>query len=301
MPEPVMTLKKILDDNGDSLALIIGNGINRYASDSAINSWDSMLLELWEKHTHDEPKDIPLGISLTEFYDALDLSSTAKTKNLQKEFCDLLQGWKPKDHHQRIVNWASQNACPILTTNFDETLSEETAFKLHHWDSVSFTDFYPWSSYFAAQPINDPAKEFAIWHINGLKRYSRSIRLGLSHYMGSVTRARTLIHKGGHGRLFAESNKGDWNGRHTWLDCIFHRDLLFVGLGLDTTEVFLRWLLIERAKYFQSFPGRKRNAWYVYAGKDISMGQRIFLKSVGCDIVKEASFDDLYTKCWGVK
>lgn len=291
-------LKDILDANRKSLALVVGNGINRYNSDAGLNSWDSMLLGLWEKHTDDDPKDIPLGISLTEFYDALDLSSTRQEKNLQKEFCNLMHGWKIKPHHQTLVDWAKNNDCPILTTNFDETLSDAASLSLHHWDAVSFTDFYPWASYFAEQPISDPAKEFAIWHINGIQRYSRSIRLGLSHYMGSVERARTLIHKGNKGRLFAEANHGEWNGRNTWLDCIFHRDLLFVGLGLETSEVFLRWLLIERAKYFKTFPARKCNAWYVYAGKEISQGQRIFLKSVGCEIIKVSSFDDIYANHW---
>jgi hypothetical protein len=117
-------LKTILTTYADELALIIGNGINRYNSDSGLNSWDAMLLDLWIKHTDDDPKDIPLGISLTEFYDALDLSSTSKTKNLQKEFCDFLVGWNAKAHHQTMMAWAKRHSAPVLTTNFDETLSD---------------------------------------------------------------------------------------------------------------------------------------------------------------------------------
>lgn len=295
-----MALEEILKEHHSSLALVIGNGINRYNSDTVINSWDSMLLDLWDKHTDDDPKDIPLGISLTEFYDALDLTSTLKTKNLQKEFCDFLEGWQAKTHHHAIVNWAKAYSCPLLTTNFDETLSDAANLALHHWNGTRFTDYYPWESYFSDKEISDPAKDFAIWHINGIKRYSRSIRLGLSHYMGSVERARALIHKGRGGQLFSESNHGEWSGRHTWLDCIFHRDLLFVGLGLDTSEIFLRWLLIERAKYFKTFPKKVRNAWYIYAGKDISMGQRIFLRSVGCEVIKQADYQSLYENCWSM-
>ena len=139
-----MNLKKLLNTQSQQLALVIGNGINRYNSTAGLNSWDAMLLELWERHTQEDAQIIPLGISLTEFYDALDLSSQLKEKNLQKEFCDFLTGWEAKEHHQRIVNWAANNNSPILTTNFDETLSNCLALDLHHADGQRFTDFYPW-------------------------------------------------------------------------------------------------------------------------------------------------------------
>lgn len=294
-----MTLQKILAENQKHLALVIGNGINRYNSASKVNSWDKMLLELWEKHTHVDSTIVPQGISLTEFYDALDLSRTDASVNLQKEFCSLLAGWKALAHHQMVVDWATHFSCPILTTNFDESLSDSTKLSMHHLDGPRFTDFYPWQTYFAHQPIANPDAEFAIWHVNGLMRYSRSIRLGLSHYMGSVERARALIHKGDK-RLFVDRHRDNWNGSNTWLDCIFHRDLLFIGLGLDSSEVFLRWLLIERAKYFKHFPKRKRNAWYVYAGTEISQGQQVFLRSVGCEIVKANSYDELYAGVWSI-
>lgn len=293
-----MNLKALLKNYHSTMALIVGNGINRYNSDSQLSSWDAMLLELWERHTQDEPKDIPLGISLTEFYDALDLSSHSISKNLQKEFCAFLDGWRAKAHHFAIMHWARAHAVPVLTTNFDETLSDSLQLNLQHSEGVRFTDFYPWSSCFSGGPVNNPAQQFAVWHINGMKRYSRSIRLGLSHYMGSVERARALIHKGGDKRLYSGKHEGKWNGCNTWLDCIFNNDLVFIGLGLDTSEIFLRWLLIERAKYFKTNPQRKRAAFYLHSGRDLSQGQVIFLKSVGCEVIKLPSYDHLYGDAW---
>lgn len=295
-----MTLKNLLKNHHEQMALVIGNGINRYNSDAGLTSWDAMLLELWERHTQDDPKDIPLGISLTEFYDALDLSSQLISKNLQKEFCGFLDGWSAKEHHHRLMRWAQTHSVPVLTTNFDETLSDCLALELHHANAKTFTDFYPWSSCFAPQAVQDPANEFAIWHINGIKRYSRSIRLGLSHYMGSVERARAMIHKGGNKRLFSEKHQGKWNGCDSWLHCVFNNDLVFIGLGLDSSEVFLRWLMIERAKYFKTFPAYRRNAYYLHAGRDLSQGQVIFLKSVGCELIKLSSYDQLYGDAWVV-
>lgn len=295
-----MKLKDILARHPANLAIILGNGINRYNNNDGLSSWDAMLLELWERHTDDDPSDIPLGISLTEFYDALDLSSKREFKSLQKEFCDLMAAWNAKAHHRDIVAWAKNHASPVLTTNFDETLANSLGLKMRHASAVKFTDFYPWGSYFSDKEVNNPATEFAIWHINGVKRYSRSVRLGLSHYMGSVERARALIHKGGRKRLYADKTGQYWNGKDTWLHIIFNNDLLFLGLGLDTSEVFLRWLLIERAKYFREVPERRKNTYYVYAGRDLSPGQTIFLRSVGCEIIKEDSYDALYGNVWKV-
>ena len=60
-----MNLKKLLNTQSQQLALVIGNGINRYNSTAGLNSWDAMLLELWERHTQEDAQIIPLGISLT--------------------------------------------------------------------------------------------------------------------------------------------------------------------------------------------------------------------------------------------
>ena len=71
-----------------------------------------------------------------------------------------------------------------------------------------------------------------------------------------------------------------------------------MGLELNTTEVFLRWLLIERAKYFRKFPERSKSAFFVYSGDDVSKGQRLFLESVGFKLVKETTYDDIYQTPW---
>ncbi|PMO34439.1 hypothetical protein BCT11_03150 [Vibrio sp. 10N.222.52.B12] len=299
-----MKLVDILNDENLKPALVIGNGINRYNSTKADgnNSWDKMLLELWEKHSmSSEQMSAPEGISLTEFYDALDLTKRSDEINLQKEFCELMSSWAPREHHVSISKWAQIKGVPILTTNFEETLSSNITSDITHFDSKSFTDFYPWQSYFSDHEVHDPANEFAIWHINGVQRYSRSIRLGLSHYMGSVERARRLIHKGNEARLFSGKNVDEWSGYQSWLHVVFNNDLVFVGLGLDTTEVFLRWLLIERAKYFNQFPQRRKRAYFVHANeKSLSTGQELFLNSVGVQVVHEASYDELYSTPWAL-
>ena len=291
-----MNLKKILTNK--NIALILGNGINRYNSVATNNSWDSMLLKLWEENVNSKTLKIPKGISLTEFYDALDLNIRSSSTDLQKEFCDLMEDWKPGNHHRTIVDWASKNKTPILTTNFENTLSETKSLSLKHTETPKFTYYYPWGSHYAESKVSNPSSQFAIWHINGMQKYKRSIRLGLSHYMGSVQRARAMFHRGKEDRLFSGKNKDRWRGHQTWLHVIFNNDLMFIGLGLDTTEVFLRWLLIERAKYFRAFPKRKKKGYFVFSGDGVSQGQRLFLESVGLELINVPTYKDIYEKPW---
>lgn len=66
------------------------------------------------------------------------------------------------------------------------------------------------------------------------------------------------------------------------------------GLSLEENEVFFRWLLIERARYFKKFPKRKKDAWYVYAGKKNGDGKQFFLEGVGVKPIHVDSYDKIY-------
>ena len=127
-----------------------------------------------------------------------------------------------------------------------------------------------------------------------MQHYSRSIRLGLSHYMGSVHRARNWMHRGGSERLFSGNENHEWLGVKTWLDLIFHKPLLIFGLQLDANEVFLRWLLVERARYFQKYSRRKKPAWYVYTDENESSGKFLFLEGVGVECIHASGYEEIY-------
>ena len=184
---------------------------------------------------------------------------------------------------------------PVLTTNFDNTLGVAAACSLRRTRSAGFTAFYPWDSYYGTDDVLDPCTQFAIWHVNGMQRYWQSIRLGLSHYMGSVERARSWLHKGSR-RLFNADDTQEWSGASTWLQVLLHKPLLIVGLGLTETEVFLRWLLIERAKYFKRFPHRGKPGWYVYIRDQPDPGKHLFLNAVGIEPTAAASHNELYAE-----
>jgi len=296
-----MKMKSLLETHKAEVALVVGNGVNLYDMAKSSNSWHDLLITLATRHLPSDLRSVPDGIALTEFYDVLELKSgISKTeKTLQQEFCDLMGSWKPFEHHERIVDWAIHNNRPILTTNFEDTFAEAGSCTLQRTTSTGFTDFYPWETYFGKESLDDPARGFGIWHINGTQHYRRSIRLGLSHYMGSVERARGWLHKGNDRRLFSGKNEHLWAGAASWLHVVFNCPLLMFGLALDENEVFFRWLLIERARYFKKFPNRTKPAWYVYAGSPNNEGKQFFLEGVGVSPLQVNDYSDIYgAKCW---
>ena len=293
-----MDMRSLINRNSSDIALIIGNGINRYDSSSTSNSWEALLRKLARKY-HTGAGNIPAGISLTEFYDVLELKSGSKISglSLQKDFCEIMAGWKPWDHHRHIAKWAKDARAPILTTNFENALGNAVECELLRTTAKGFTDYYPWTSYYGDNnnPLTNPCDGFGIWHINGMEHYHRSIRLGLSHYMGSVGRARAWLHRGKDRRLFSGKSTDNWAGKNTWVHIIFNSPLLIFGLALEENEVFFRWLLIERARYFKKFPYRSKKAWYVHTNEKDGSGKLFFLKGVGVQPVKVNSYDDIYS------
>ena len=195
-------------------ALFIGNGINRFNS-SASSSWNELLGKLALAHQLGLSERERDEMSNTEFFDILDLARPQEDRSsLQLRFCELMKSWEPSDHHATIVSWAKLHNVPIVTVNFDENLSKSIDAK--YIVGKGFTDWYPWSSYFSSQQIADPRHSFAIWHAHGMMRYSLSIRLGLTHYMGAVQRARPWVYSGEKAlRAVAKHGDSEWKGRNT--------------------------------------------------------------------------------------
>jgi hypothetical protein len=201
------------------VALVVGTGVNRYRPLSG-RDWNEMIADMAHRHGLACAEHLP-HLSLTEVYDLIGLSSPkpASSAVLAKEFCMPMKEWEPTESHRWIADWAVTNRAPVLTTNFDELLSKAvgarrcTLFERHSGQKVP-TAFYPWEKHFAIEKIGSPRDGFAVWHINGMARYSQSVRLGLSDYMGSVRRAYDWIHSGS-GRLYGESNIEKWRGRNT--------------------------------------------------------------------------------------
>ena len=289
-------MRELLEANRGDLALVIGNGINRFDAPATADSWEELLRTLARAHIDPAHGAVPPGVSPTEFYDIVDLAigSGAGAPKLQAEFCKLMAGWTPLPQHGHVTSWASRWSVPVLTTNFESTLADSCRARLTRCGRDKFVAFYPWSSCFALGDVEDPLKSFAIWHVNGQQRYRQSIRLGLGHYMGAVDRARDWMQTSG-SRLYGAGDIGNWRGARSWLQPFLHKPLLFMGLGLEQNEVFLRWLLIERARYFGKYPSRRKPGWYVHAGPAaIDAGKAFFLRGVGIEPYPVKDFAQIY-------
>lgn len=299
-------LDNILNEHNEDLTLIVGNGLNLANKNAQNESWKAILEGIGRDRGFIEAgQELCATHSLVELSDLIQLHSSDEDRDVlvQTAFCKKLEEWEYGQGHTDITNWARKHRVPILTTNFDTTLSDACRAKLVHAKKGSggaqFNRYYPWSSRFEVlgEPIDKPRNSFAIWHVNGMSRYVVSVRLGLSDYMGSAHQARRWMRRGDDPLFLSGDAIDRWTGRNTWLDAFFANDLLIFGLGLSRDEVFLRWLLIERAKYFQKFKIQHRNAWYVWAkGKEKRDPDRdFFLKHVDVQNVDVESHDDIYS------
>ena len=269
-----------------------------------------MLKDLWNDYVG-KKCNIPKGTSLTEFYDILELNRFWGSRGLiPQDSLRLLQqrntvkqnvaGKFPHKDSDKLrlrmcIEGIRRLNVPILTTNFDTYISDSvnaTQYKLKPInDQYKFNDFYPWNMYYSDRIINNPLDGFAVWHINGTREYSRSIRLGLSDYMGSVERARKMIQENSLEDCFTGKNQSYWKGYNTWFHIVFNKSLFIFGLGLEENEVFLRWLLIQRTKYCKMYK-KSHKGWYI--DKGIKAGKRFFLEQLGFEVIDLSDYNTLY-------
>jgi len=296
-------IRNIFNRHSDNIAFFIGNGINYYYDNDNL-SWSNLLLDLWDNYSFDTQSTIPNGITFTEFYDALEIQNAERdnfSSILQQEVKEKMKNWIPDRSQNLILSKIREFDSPILTTNFDDLISKSMDLEFRKMSNSKFTDFYPWSCYYSDRELQYPTQGFGVWHPNGMLKYHRSIKLGLSQYMGNVERARKLIHKKPENIHFEGKNEQYWAGYNTWLHILFNKSLFIFGFGLDENEVFMRWLLIERAKYYRRFPNRRKKGWYVINTNRINSnieGKRFFLKSVGFDVIEVNDDNILYKEIW---
>jgi len=296
-------VKRIISKNSEDMAFLIGNGINLHFNRNN-PSWSDLLLDLWDSYSFDTQSTIPTGISFTEFYDALEIQNYTKkdfSADLQKAVQDKMIKWQASQKQNIVLNRIKNLEAPILTTNFDNLIAESLNLEFFRLTDTKFSDYYPWSCYYSNRQLTYPTEGFGVWYPNGMVRYHRSIKLGLSQYMGNVERARRLIHKEPENIGFEGKNQSYWPGYKTWLHIIFNKSIFIFGLGLNESEVFIRWLLIERAKYYRKFPDMKHKGWFLTKKDNAyhsSEGKNFFLKSVGFEVVEVEDYKTIYEDIW---
>jgi len=268
------------------VAFLIGNGPNLAAN--IMPSWKDLLTS-----AADRPIAFQVdGLTNTEVYDLVELHSENghDVKERVKNKLELLPIYN-LDIHRRLMEFARTHNSPVLTTNFDESFEKSVDAQLFHIDSKGFTRFYPWKTYYGHEQLTLPTEGFGIWKIHGDVRYKDSIRLGLTDYMGSGERARTLIHNGPD-RLFQGKRQPYWQGHQTWLHIWFNLPILIFGIEYGIDEVFLRWLLIERKRYLNIY-NAPMEVYYISKGTPAPATNNL-MQNLGVKIRLINDYSELY-------
>lgn len=284
---------------GGRVAILIGNGIHMYPNGG--QSWNGLVDRLARENDFPSP-EMAQNLALPEFYDLIELARPASrgpkdAKDafpLKSQFCRGMEEWGPSAHHKAIVDWARRHDTPVLTTNFDEVLAGAAGAKRFslfepRGSRKGQTDYYPWEKYYGQRRLNGPCDGFGVWHINGFISHIRSIRLGLSDYMGCVTRCRPWI--------LGTKSFPEWAGRDTWLDILFRMPMVIFGVGLEGQEVWLRWLLIQRAALYKKLGIEPPVVWYVYPANEVSKANQeklFFLECVGVEPIQADDYAAIY-------
>jgi hypothetical protein len=281
----MIALREIVNRH-NKVAFLIGNGPNLAAN--IMPSWKDLLKSA---------SDIPIrfevdGLSNTEVYDLVEMSSDEpkEVKNRVKNRLEILPDYNTAIH-KRLMEFAIANNSPVLTTNFDEVFEKSVNAELFHIESKGFTRFYPWKTYYGIAQHILPTDGFGIWKVHGDVRYTDSIRLGLTDYMGSSERARKLIHNG-EDRLFNGKRQEFWSGHQTWLHIWFNLPLVIFGLTYGLDEVFLRWLLIERKRYLNIY-NRPMNVYYISKDAPAPSVSNL-MRNLDVELVSINDYSELY-------
>lgn len=325
--------RRILISEKADIAFLVGNGINLVSGVNHELSWDglmkklvheaaeaslhalatkSRLWKLLERGKHGQtPASLPEIFDILEAVRANGVQGTASKKiSLQARIAELLKSMEPGKAHEALVQWASEAGTPVLTTNYDhclETAAGPECCQHRLGSGKPLSDFYPWDRYYAARKVTDPASAFAIWHVHGDRELKRSIRAGLDQYMGMAQRLRAI--KQAIAEESLSQSKTTLAGlpayhRAPWLRVFMRRKLFIQGLGLRASEVALRWLLIQRFRYWNRYrQGHKGpTGWYVHSPTNtvgrLDQERRVFFENVGLEIIEIKQEVNSYEKLY---
>ncbi len=339
MEPTIEEIKNIISNNQRDIAFLIGNGINNYAGINRLNgekplSWKELLKRIGGIDFKDYQKgeNVKEGISYTEIFDALEshnLKERIKQENpgnntersidgfsvlfaneLKQKVCNEVKYWELEDKVSNMLQSIRRRNAPILTTNFDLSISKKMddlfpyEMKYQVFGRGKGSEVYPWSYYYGDDYLYNPCNDFGIWHLQGIATKPQSLCLGLSDYIRIAKKAWGLIHneKMFETDTFEGKNTNNWKGYRTWLHILFNKSLFVFGLQLEENETFLRWLLIQRAKYYALFNERSHKGWYVYPKKEEGnagfYGKKVFLEKVGFEMLPVDSYKVIYEDLW---
>ena len=272
-------------------AFLIGNGINLAHGGK---DWKSLL-----KSVIDETLGAGSyladaigkeGITNTEIQNIIPLEyNRKKGKNISVDelmeiVCSNVEEINYESSSVTFLNWIQNAKCDILTTNFDLNIeqylwgSHRTIQSVNKNKSYTSSSSYPWDKFYRNNQDKSQENGCRVWHIHGDILHQKSIILSINRYMHAVKQAIKI--------LYNQIDSPDWCGSNTWLDIFFKKPLVIVGLKLDPQELFLRWLLIQRAT---RMTGRNLPPSFYLTRGDLlkeAPGKLKFLNFLGIEVIQ---------------
>ncbi|MBD5427630.1 MAG: hypothetical protein HDR38_08805 [Treponema sp.] len=312
-------------------AILLGNGINRYCESNfktaTCCSWNDLLKALAD----DEGKRIlgikSMDIPYPEFFDLLCLRSEDDDyENLKPAIKQEVEHWKSFKIHKNLTNFAIEHDIPIITTNYDTTLLTDDLKEKNKKVAKKFkktkvlpnepvnplgkkAQTYPWTFYYSDREVKDCLKEFAIWHMHGFSRYPKSLVIGMYDYARVIKKIRDFYSDKWHEGKTEKTQYSikniaskSWKKkeRNSWLTVFFNKDLYIIGLGLSSYELSVRWLLLQRERFFKKYPERRKRTVFVYSSQErMTRSKKFFLETAGIETEKH-DYDEIYSS-WKIE
>lgn len=256
--------------------LLVGNGVNLRDHAPTKVSWHGILKSM-------SPNGIiPEGYPLTEYFELLK-NSNESNKEIKTKFIDSIKDLQSNHSHREIIDACVERNAVLMTSNFDHAFQKVGNFELSKIRNLNkgFTYYYPWQRFYLH------GSGLRLWHINGDMRYKDSVKLSVMDYAGCLN----------YFRKFDPEEKGTRYRRDkTWINELFEKDLIIMGLSLSEVEIFIRHVLIRRNAYAKK-KGLKIKGYFLKIKEDRSLSNtrlEFFLNNVGIEIVEYQSFDDMY-------
>ena len=284
-----------------------GNGINYYINhscldqlpaESRIPAWKDLIKEVAARTGIKIDPDDDESLSYPERFT---LISGHGANDIHKETATYLaeRGSKINEIARVVAARMAEWHCPIITTNYDLVLENTLGLKSYR-NGDGKSDKYPFNYYAtfeeeAAKGI-DPQRSFAIWHCNGVISKPVSMKLDLSDYCLYTARLKEFL------PLSSEKYKTVKQFEDSWLSPFYHNTLVIIGLGLPASEVYLRWILLERANTKRKDDSRVGEGYYVYAEEDSSIteGFKEYLKYVDIKPIGYSTWREMYSDIFGI-
>ena len=292
-------------------------------------SWDAVLKKLCDKRQIYLDPNKPYDLSYPEIASLINLrtldhnpKSKSSPKRLKRDMRMEISGSYrilngQNEVQKQFINFMKKKNIPVITTNFDMLLAENLhehivgngnpalfKHKAKQIWSYCYND-YEDKQDVPKQDFRELVDNFGLWYMHGNQKHPSSIVIGLEDYVNSISLTKSMISaksEENKSRFGLYGAKDDlWIGRNTWLHLFFHRDLVFLGLSLDSQELFLRWLLVQRANYQSTMKIKHkrtlRKAWYVHDDNcklNSSTPKGIFLRACGVELVPNDNHKAIY-------